>query len=283
VNPEGPAVYHFARALALLTLVAQVRGEPPGRTPKANPPAKTPAHLPQGPAQTDPAEAEALARVLRDLLRQNIPDPVLRTSQNWGNQIAVTRTRRKREGFRVWNEPVQEFRNDGTWRRITVRIPEPDKTFLAVTRLTRGEDGKLSVTVGVIAERVELRLEQQIWKNGLRIYAGETRAHCRGGVLLSAEVKVQTVFKKDSWLPDVTVQVKATEARIVYEDLVVDHTAGLDGDAAKTVGELAIRAVKALKPDLERDLLTKGNEAIVKAAGTREFKASLADLFKAKK
>ena len=76
---------------------------------------------------------------------------------------------------------------------------------------------------------------------------------------------------------------KATEAFLFHDEIIIDHTAGLDGEAAKAVGELAIRLVKAAKPDLESDLLEKANAAIVKAAGTREFKIALDKLLGARK
>ena len=41
------------------------------------------------------------------------------------------------------------------------------------------------------------------------------------------------------------------------------------------VGDLVIDLVKKVKPDLERQLLEKGNAAIVKAAGTKEIKLEL--------
>ncbi len=253
----------------------------PAKPQAASQPAKKDATPPAKAAlKTDPAEAEALAKVLRDLLRQNLPDPLTQTSQNWGHQTAVTVVRRQREGWRIWTEPVQELRNDGLWRRITVRLPDPDKVFLAVTELTHPKDGQLVATIGVVAERVDVRFEQQLWRNGVRLYGGETRAHCKGGVLIKAEVTTKAEFKKGSLLPDVTLQVKATEARIVHEDIVVDHTAGLDGEAAKVLGDVMLRTVKAFKPDLERDLLAKGNAAIVKAAGSRELKTSLDRLLK---
>jgi hypothetical protein len=46
---------------------------------------------------------------------------------------------------------------------------------------------------------------------------------------------------------------------------------------------VAIKAVKTFKPDLEGELLQKGNAAIVKAAGTREFKVALDRLLQLKK
>lgn len=234
------------------------------------------------PKKTDPAEAEALTQVLRTLVKKHLPDPLTTSNQNWGHQKAVTVIHRHREGLRVWTEPVQELRNDGVWRRITIRIPEPDKLAIAVTELTHPEDGRMLLSVAMVSERVDLRIEQQVWRNGLRLYSGETRGHCKAGLLLKGEVTTKTEFKKGSFLPEVTLTIKATTAELYYEKLAIDHTAGLGGDAAEVLGDLIIRAVKAFKPDLEAELLAKANAAIVKAAGSRELRVALDQLLKVK-
>jgi hypothetical protein len=238
--------------------------------------AKTPA------PKTDPAEAAALAQVLRDLAKKHIPDPLSKSNQNWGHQKAVTVVYRYREGLRVWSEAAQEFRNDGLWRRTTVRVPEPDKLALEVIELTHPEEGKIRAAVAVVADRVDVRFEQQLWRNGRRLYGGETRAHCRGGILLKAEVTTKTEFKKGSFLPEITLKLRVTGADIFYDKIVVDHTAGLDGDAAKALGDVFIEAAKAVKPDLEKDLREKAEAAVVKAVGVREFKVALDKLLSSK-
>jgi hypothetical protein len=241
------------------------------------------AEEPKKPApKAEVAEAEALTQVLRQLAKKNLPDPLSRTNLNWGHQKAVTVVHRHREGLRVWTEPVEEMRNDGVWRRLTIRIPDPDKLGVAVTELCHADDGKVLLTVAGVAERVDIRFEQQVWRNGLRLYSGETRGHCKAGLLLKAEVGTKTEFKKGSLLPDVTLTLKATGAELSYEKLEIDHTAGLDGDAAKSLGEVMIRVAKTIKPDVEKDLLEKANAAIVKAAGTRELHVALDQLLRGK-
>lgn len=126
----------------------------------------------KAPPKTDPAEAAALEKVLRGLLAANVPDPLTKWNKNWGNQKAVTVVRRHREGLRIWTEPVQELRNDGTWRRADVRIPDPKKVNVSVTELTHPAEGKMLATVVVTCERANLKFEQQVWRTGLRLYSG---------------------------------------------------------------------------------------------------------------
>ena len=232
--------------------------------------------------KTDPAEAEALATVLRDLLKKNLPDPLSKSNHNWGHQKGVTVTLHHLDGLRLWSESVQEMRNDGHWQRTDIRIPDRDKIALAVTELTHPEEGKMLVTVGAVAERVELQFEQQIWRNGLRLYAGETRGHCKGALTLKAEFTTKTEFKKGSLLPEITLKLQVTSAELFYEKLVVDHTAGLNGEAAKALGDLTIHIVKVIKPHLEKDLLEKAEAAIVKATHTKDLTITLDKLMKPK-
>jgi len=254
--------------LPALLIAAEPPKAPPPRDPKV--------------LKTDPAEAAALTKVLRDLARKKLPDPISKSSQNWGHQKAVTIIHRYRDGLRIWSEAVQEFRNDGHWKRTTIRLPDPDQVALAVTELTHPEPGKMLATVAVAAERVEVRFEQQIWKNGLRLYSGETRAHCKGGLVLKAEVVSKSELKKGAFLPDITLKLRVTDADLYYEKLFVDHTAGLDGDAAKAIGDVLLDVVKAVKPDIEKELRAKAEAAIVKAVGIREFKLALDQLLQGK-
>jgi hypothetical protein len=264
-----PTLCFLAVTLPALLIAAEPPKAPPPRSTKALP--------------TDPAEAAALTQVLRDLAKKHLPDPISKSSQNWGHQKAVTIIHRYRDGLRIWSEAVQEFRNDGHWKRTTIRLPEPDKVALAVTELTHPEPGKMLATVAVVAERVDIRFEQQIWKNGLRLYSGETRAHCKGGLVIKAEVVSKSEVKKGSFFPEVSLKLRVTDADLYHEKIVVDHTAGVGGDAAKAIGDVLLDVVKAVKPDIEKQLREKAEAAIVKAVGIREFKLALDKLLSGKK
>ena len=240
-----PGFYLIVLALSVLAIAAEASD--PVQSGLPSPFAK------KDSPKADPEEAAALTKVLRDLAKKKLPDPISKSGQNWGHQKAVTTIHRYREGLRIWSEAVQEFHNDGVWRRTTIRLPEPDKVALAVTELTHPEPGKMRATVAIVAERVDVRFEQQVWKNGLRLYGGETRAHCKGGLLLKAEVVSKSEVKKGSFLPEVTLKLRVTDADLYHENLVVDHTAGLDGDAARAIGDVLLDVVKAISPTSRRN------------------------------
>jgi hypothetical protein len=221
------------------------------------------------PAATTPAPADlrVLEASLKTLLLKNLPNPLVKSESNWGYQ----------KGALVRK---QEMRNDGKWRRMTVKAANPEQTLdLGITEAAFPEPGRATFTA-MLGLDCDLTFEQQIWKNGLRLYSGETRGRCRAAVALKCEATSRTESKPGSYVPDLVFRVKVTEAQLFYEKLVIEHTAGLGGDAAKILGDAAIDLVKQAKPDLERDLLNKANAAIVKAADTKDIRLSLDSLLK---
>ena len=139
-----------------------------------------------GCARTDPEEAAALTKVLRSLEAPARSD--LEIEAKIGAIRRPSRSCTAIASLRVWSEPVQEFRNE-EYGGAAIRLSEPGKVALAVTELTRRrEDARDG---GGVAERVDVRFEQQVWKNGLRLYGGETRALQRR-IIIKAEVVSKT-------------------------------------------------------------------------------------------
>jgi hypothetical protein len=229
----------------------------------------------------DSAEVRALEQSLRGLLLKNLPDPVVKSERGWGHQKEVTlRTNFIKDGPRLISEPVKGLRNDGTWRRVAIRVANPEQSLaLGITEAAFPEPGRATFTAMLGAD-CDLKFEQQIWKNGIRLYSGETRGRCRAAVLLKCEVVSRTETKPGSFVPDLVFRVKVTDAQLFYEKLVIEHTAGLGGDAAKLLGEVFLDTVKQARPDLERELLHKANAAIVKAADTKDIRVSFDSFLK---
>lgn len=228
---------------------------------------------PAAAASISKAEASAVRSLessLRSLLLKNVPNPIVKSERNWGHQKEAL----VRKG---------EMRNDGTWRRINVRAANPEKSLaVGIEDAAFPEPGHATFTAKVGVD-CDFTFEQQVWKNGLRLYSGETRGRCRAAVLLKCDAVSRTESKPGSFIPDLVFRVKVTEAQLFYDNLVIEHTAGVGGDAAKLLGDVVIDAVKQAKPELERDLLNKANASIVKAADTKDVRLSLDSLLKSSK
>jgi hypothetical protein len=256
-----------APAPAQITLKAP---PPPAETGGSRPP---PATSPT-PEPIDPAEVAVLEKTIRGLLLANMPEPLVQSAPGWGAQKEVT------VGGRLKGMPVKELKNDGTWRRLSVIAHNPGQSLAVRLRdAVYPAPGRATFTA-LIGLDLDLRFEQQLWQNGLRLYSGETRGRCRAGLLLKCEILSRTEKKPGSLLPDVIVRGRATEAHLFYQDLVIEHTAGIGGDGARLLGDAAINTVKQVKPDLERDLLAKADAAIVKAADTKEVRLSFDSIVK---
>ena len=269
-------------ALLGATVSAQPPDPDPIPLPLPAPPLKAvPLKAPKQIEQPKPEEVAAISKLMRDMGLQHMPDPLVKANDGWGKQKEFVVGKVMLRDPKKFPDAPKELFNDGLWRRFTVTARDPAETFaVGITELVRPDADTMFVTVNVVMD-INFRMEQQLWKRGLQLYSGETRGHCKGAVQLKAVVAHKTEFKPGAFLPDIALKVTTTEAKLFYEKIVIDHTAGLDGDDAKKVGDLVVDLVKSVKPELEKELLEKGNAAIVKAAGTKEIKVQLDKLMSA--
>ncbi len=229
------------------------------------------------------AETVALTKTVRELLLKNLPDPVVQSDRGWGAQKDVTvGVDFRRDGLKLTSVPRKAPRNDGTWRRVAIRASNPDGTLaVGLLDVVSPEPGRVTFTAH-IGMNCDIKFEQQVWRHGTRLYSGETRGRCRGALALHCEVTNRVEAKPGSLLPDVVFRLRVTSAEVFYEKLEVVHTAGVGGDAAKFLGAALIDTVKAVKPNVEKDLLTKANAAVVKAGDTKEVRVGLGKLLDGK-
>lgn len=235
--------------------------------------------LPSLRAEEPPVSAGEMSEIFRTLLLSNLPSPLYQKGYNWGKQReTIVGVKWKRNGILLKPEAIKKLHNDGIWRKIRVEADAPTKLLqLAVSELKTVEEGKITFNVNVTFP-VHVHFEQQIWESGIRLYSGSTRARCRVGVLLKCETVSKLEFKNGSFLPELTFRNRVTEAKLGYDDLVVEHTLGIGGDGAKLIGEAVIETIRQAKPSLEEELLIKGNKAILKAGDTKEVRLKFGKL-----
>lgn len=274
----------FAVAVLAALLGSAALAQPPEPEPVPLPlPVPDPIKLksPKSVEQPKLEEVAGFTKIMRELALQHMPTPLVAAEDGWGKQkeFAVGKVLLRNPAKAGPEMPREKF-NDGMWRRFTVSARDPVKSLgIGITELVKPADDTMNVTLNVAMD-INFRMEQQLWVRGRQLYSGETRGHCRGAVQIKAVVVQKLNFKPGSVVPEVTVKVTVTDAKIFYDKIIIDHTLGLDGESAEKAGDLVIDLVKAVKPDLEKELLEKGNAAIVKAAGTKEFKVQLDKLAK---
>jgi hypothetical protein len=230
----------------------------------------------------DPPSAEELASIMQTLLTSALPSPLVEQSSNWGKQKEVANgITWKKDGILLKPHKQEKLKNDGVWRRIRIDAVNPEKELkLQVTNVQKPQKGMLTFDM-VVTLPTRIKFEQQFWKSGVRVYSGETRARCRPILALKCE-STSRVVKTDNVIPDVVFRMRVLDARLTYDDLVVEHTAGVGGELADVLGDAVLGMVKQMRPSLERDMLEKANRAIVKAADTKDVKLGLGKLFDGK-
>ena len=236
---------------------------------------------PPAPATDPPPDTHVLTAVLRDLLLKEMPTPLVESTHDWGKQSEVVVGRSfHRSGPLRWDvEPRAALKNDGHWYKVTVVAKDPQKTLaLGLKDVRTPTDGTLTFDVQAGLD-VDLTFEQQFWRAGARLYSGETRGRCRAAVLLKCEATNRFERAAGAFFPTAVFRVRVTEAQLFYDDLVIEHTLGVGGDAAKLIGERAHKIMTRVKPSLERNLLARANAGIVKAGDTKDVRVEFDKLF----
>lgn len=222
-------------------------------------------------------DTSAITVLLRNLLLANMPTHLVENRSHWGKQKEVTvGMSLQRERPLQWQAvPRKAIRNDGHWYAVTVLAKNPQQTLaLGIKNLQTIEPGKSTLELHAGMD-VDLKFEQQVWKAGTRLYSGETRGRCRIALLLKLEANSRIERKPQELLPSASVRLRASEAQLFYDQLVIEHTLGVGGDAAKMLGEAGHKLMNRVKPSLERDLLAKANAAIVRAADTKDLQVGI--------
>ncbi len=215
-----------------------------------------------------PQAADALAGSLRGFLVRGLPDPLYEASPGWGHT---------RQGVKAvhWSglkpEVVHGPRNQGTWRHIRLAaVNLPDTLVLDLRNIRAAGPGRVTFTLFLsFAARLEYR--HQHWEAGVRLFDGSARARFRLKLTLDGEV-VAHLEPGALLLPEAVVRARLTHADLRIEDFVLEHVAGLGGDAARRIGELSRHALREFHPSLERNLLARANAAILKAGDTKEIR-----------
>jgi hypothetical protein len=210
---------------------------------------------------------DALAGNLRGLLLAHFPDPLFEDARQWNLQKLG---------------PRGKLRNHGRWRRVRVSGRGVRDTLIVDLRdLQQPGGGRTTFSLYVSFDAVA-ELERQNWKMGVRVHSGSTRARFRVRLTLHCEATTRLEKGKD-FLPDAVFRLRVVRSDLRYDNVVVEHTAGVGGEAAKVLGDAVIDGLRQWKPSLEQNLVAKANAAIVKAADTKEIRVNLLDLFSGQK
>jgi hypothetical protein len=203
----------------------------------------------------------ALAGALRNELIDKLPSPLAESSPDWGHTKRIGGSNNKQ----------------GKWRKVRLDALNPRDTLVIDVRDPKAAgDGSVGFSVFLLCDaRVEYT--EHVYEAGIRMLATSARARLR----LHLKVECQAVARLDAgslWMPDLVLSIRATKAEVSYDNLVVEHAAGVGGDAAKLLGEGLKKGLHELGPGLEASWLAKADAAVVKAGHAREVRLNLAKL-----
>jgi hypothetical protein len=220
--------------------------------------------------------ADALAASLRSYLAQRIPPVLSEDKGNWGHQKPTARGL-EWKGHKVLPRVQRSPKNQGVWRKLTLRAIDPWHTLVLELRDARQVGpGRMTFTA-FLALGVRADYEHQHWRAGIRLYSGSVRARLRIKATLACEV-TSRLEKTGGLLPEVVFRFRVLQSDAGYDNFVVEHINGVGGELAKVLGKAARDALHQWKPSLERNLLAKANAAILKSGDTRDIHLSLAKL-----
>jgi hypothetical protein len=223
--------------------------------------------------------AEALAGSLRGLLLQFLPDPLHDDASHWGGQKPVAELKWRGQGLGTHLEKVMVLKNDGRWWKVRVTLrPPPEAVVLAVRDLKQAEPGRVTFTAFVMFD-ADVDYDKQVWDEGVKLYGAGLKARLRVKMTLDCEATTRLETQGKKPVPDVVFRLRVLKADFQYDNLVVEHVAGVGGEAARLLGDAARACMRQWRPSLERRLHEKANAAIVKAGDSKEVRVSLSKLF----
>jgi hypothetical protein len=222
--------------------------------------------------------AVSLSSGLRKLVLNFLPDPLYQDDKHWNKQKVVEEVKWRGKGFHVHPEKVAILENDGLWWKVRVTARQPAETLILDLREVQyPEPGRMTFQAFVALD-LDVDYERQRWDEGRRVFGAGLRGRMRAKVTLWCEATTRTEQGPKQLFPDTIFRLRVVRADCQYDQLVIEHIAGVGGDAAKLFGETAIASIHRWRPSLERRLLEKADAAIVKAGDTREIRIGLSRL-----
>jgi len=190
--------------------------------------------------------------------------------KEWG-RTSSTFSRMSWSKFKVIKVP----KNDGNWRKWTVTARDPAQHFTLALSEIPGDAQQPGTCRANLSLPVTVELEQQLWENGIRLFSRSVRVRLRVKAQFDYTISVALDTKPGDLLPEAVIRPKVSNVQVSYDDLVVEHIAGVGGTTAKVVGKALLELVDEVKPSLEEDLLTKAEAAVVKAANKQQIRVNL--------
>lgn len=223
-----------------------------------------------------PEKLATLQSSFEKLLQSALPNPLHNGSNNWGKTTKVV------NGVK-WHGLKPELqhgdRNDGTWRKYTITLQQPVEKHFRVKLHDAESIGNDRILFHVdLGMDIWFKVIQQNWAKGIKLFDGDARGTVTLNLKLTCVSTLHLEKEVGSSFPKVVYRLQVTNAKTEYSQLKIDYVAGIGGELAEKIGDWTQDAVKQLKPSWEEKLLEKANQAIMKAADTKELQLGLSGI-----
>lgn len=229
----------------------------------------------QSPAKVDEAYSQ-IAKAFKPVLVSSVPATLYEKTDNWGHEVMVP-TGLKWRGLKA--TVTKSPRSHGEWRKMIITTQDLKRTLDLQIHDVKTINSEKQTFKVFLTFQMGVYYDQQNWESGIRLWSGSVRARTQVKVHMDCENTLKFNIDKNG-LPDVSLRLRVIGAKVDYDNLVFEHVNGIGGDGAKLIGKAVHNAMKQWRPSIERDLLAKAGDAIVRAADTREIRIGFGGLVK---
>jgi hypothetical protein len=228
---------------------------------------------------------DALAGTLRGLIVRHAPPVLYEDFDDWGETKSVARGIKWTEGnllpLPLKPHLMYKEKNHGTWKRVRITAENMKDTLVVDIRNVEQVAPGCKTFDLFVSFDAKIHYDQERWRSGLKTYDVGARARLRVRLGLRCEVTTR-LESSGGLLPDTVFRLRVLHANLGYDNLVMEHLAGMGGTMAKLLGDAIRGFLRERRPFLETDLLRKANAAIVAAGDTKEIRVGLGSLFDSK-
>jgi hypothetical protein len=236
---------------------------------------------PRRPEEKDYAE---FSKLIHQVVVKQLPK-VFEDSSGWGQTVPIPpklTLPKLRTRIKVGDK---EELPHGLWRKIKVWMTTPAKDLQIRVRDFKSVDGKTYRLVIEADALLHADVDAQHWQKGLTLGGFTAQADVALNVLLNCDVQVSLVGKK--FPPELKIEPKITDLKTDLKDFTLKQVAmkkiaiGIEGDAAKDVGNKFKDVLQQLLHSAEPAIKAKANEAIAKSLQDGKGTISAGEMMKA--
>ena len=200
---------------------------------------------------------EAIDSILKRLVLDALPHQYSDTKK-WGGQSHVY------DGFRFRNDDgrletkrVWKMANDGTWRKYSAELIDPQQQLeVHLRELRQLPDGKLAFDLVFVAH-LRLHARQSKWVKGLQLYSLSADGSAKVQLALHCELSSRLDLTK--FPPEILFQPDVKSAKLDVMEFRIDHVSKIGGEVAQQVTEAVRSRLRAEIDSKENDLVKKIN------------------------